>query len=492
MNELVRLFGDLGVNVSALGPEIALTAAALVILLLDCFYKRKSGGHLLVLGLLGLGAAVSLALGQRPAGPGASFYYDMLRVDAFSRFITVVLCGATGLTFLLGAGYALRREVESAEYYALMLLATMGMMLMAAGNDLIVIFLGLEISSISQYILAGFRQQATRSTEASLKYFILGAFATGFLLYGIALTYGATGTTNLTGIQAYNAGVDKAPLLLMAGCALLLIGFGFKVSSVPFHMWTPDVYDGAPTTVTAFMAAGSKVAGFAALARILFVGFGGLHTGWANIVWVTAALTMTLGNVAALVQTRVKRMLAYSAIAHAGYLLVALVPGNELGGVGVLYYLVAYALTNLGAFAIVGLLRHEDDDGLQLSNFGGLGYRRPWLGLLMALFMFSLAGIPPTAGFIGKFYIFSGAVEAGYIGLAVLGVLNSVISVYYYLRVVVWMYMSPDPDGTDPMVAVAWPVAAALAIAAVGVLNFGINPAPLYEWARQAIGTILS
>jgi NADH-quinone oxidoreductase subunit N len=257
-------------------------------------------------------------------------------------------------------------------------------------------------------------------------------------------------------------------------------------------MWTPDVYDGAPTTITAFMAAGSKVAGFAALARILMTGFEGLHGGWGQILWVAAALTMTLGNVAALAQTRVKRMLAYSAIAHAGYLLVALVPRTELGGAGVLYYLVAYSLTNLGAFAIVGLLRAETDHGLQLSNFAGLGYRRPWLGALMALFMFSLAGIPPTAGFAGKFYIFSGAVEAGYVGLAVLGVINSVIGAYYYLRLVVWMYMSPDPGGEDPIVCANWPLKLALAVTAIGVLEFGFFPGQLYEMARRAITPLLS
>jgi NADH-quinone oxidoreductase subunit N len=257
-------------------------------------------------------------------------------------------------------------------------------------------------------------------------------------------------------------------------------------------MWTPDVYDGAPTSVTAFLAAGSKVAGFAALARILLYGFQILQPGWGQIVWAAAALTMTLGNIAALVQTRVKRMLAYSAIAHAGYLLVALVPGTTTGGVGLLFYLVAYALTNLGAFAIVALLRSEDDKGLLLSNFAGLGYRRPWLGALMALFMFSLAGIPPTAGFAGKFYIFQGAVERGYVGLAVLGVLNSVISVYYYLRVVVWMYMTPDPGGEDPVLPAAWPLALALAVTAIGVLGLGCYPGPLYELARRAIAPFLS
>jgi NADH-quinone oxidoreductase subunit N len=490
MTEVTRLFGSLGINFAAIGPEIALVTTACVILLLDCFYKRPSGGHLLSIGLIGLLVAGWLSFNVNPQ-QGFTAYYDNIGVDAFSRFAKLALCGITALTFLMSAGYALRREVESAEYYALMLLATVGMMFMASGTDLIMIFLGLEISSISQYILAGFRQNAPRSTEASLKYFILGAFATGFLVYGIALVYGAAGSTNLAAIRAYTSNVDGAPLLLMAGCALLLVGFGFKVSSVPFHMWTPDVYDGAPTTITAFMAAASKVAGFAALMRILFVAFTDMHSGWGQAVWVIAALTMTLGNIAALAQTRVKRMLAYSAIANAGYLLVAIVPGSQLGGVGALYYLVAYAVTNIGAFAIVGLLRSEDDEGLKLSNFAGLGYRRPWLGLLMALFMFSLAGIPPTAGFIGKFYIFSGAIEAGYIGLAVLGVINSVISVYYYLRVVVWMYMTPDPGGEDPLVRASWPVAATLAVSAIGVLQLGVWPMPLYEIARRAIASLL-
>lgn len=480
-----------GLDFMAIGPEIILTVTACLILLIDLFYKRDSGGHLLGVGALGLAAAIGFIL-MADTPPAYQAFQGSLAVDAFSRFVRVVLCGATLITLLLSAGYAGRKEVESAEYYALMILGTIGMMLMASGMDLIVIFLGIEISSISQYILAGFRHEAPRSTEASLKYFILGAFATGFLLYGIALIYGATGTTSLTAIQAFTHTAGGTPLLLMAGCALLIVGLGFKISSVPFHMWTPDVYDGAPTSVTAFMAAGSKVAGFAALTRILLTGFEGIHGGWAQVVWVAATLTMTLGNVAALVQTRIKRMLAYSAIAHAGYLLVALVPGTELGGIGLLYYLVAYSLTNLGAFAIVALLRSEDDQGLQLSNLAGLGYRRPWLGALMALFMFSLAGLPPTAGFVGKFYIFSGAIESGHFGLAILGVINSVISVYYYLRVVVWMYMSPDPAGEDPIVKTAWPLAAALAITALGVLQLGLFPGSLYELARRAIAPLFS
>ncbi len=491
MTELVRIFGPLGINFSSIGPEVALLAAACVILLLDCFYKRSGGGHLLSIGLIGLGAAAWLAFRVDPNVP-ITAYYDTVGADGFSRLIKLILCGITAISFLMTAGYALRREVESAEYYALMLLATLGMMLMASGTDLILIFLGLEISSISQYILAGFRHNSDRSTEASLKYFILGAFATGFLLYGIALVYGATGTTNLMSLKIYSANVEKAPLLLMAGCAMLLVGFGFKLSSVPFHMWTPDVYDGAPTPITAFMAAASKVAGFAALTRILFVGFIGLHSGWGQILWVMAALTMTLGNIAALVQTRVKRMLAYSAIAHAGYLLVALVSGTEMSGIGIIFYLVAYALTNLGAFAIVGLLRKEDDEGLKLSNFAGLGFRRPWLGLLMSLFMFSLAGMPPTAGFLGKFYIFSGAVEAGYVGLAVLGVINSVISVYYYLRVIVWMYMSPNITGEDPLINASWPLRLTLAATAIGILVWGVWPGSLVELARRAILPLLS
>lgn len=490
MSDIARMAASLGIDFNAIGPEIALLITASVLLLVDVFFRKDRAGIQQTLGIVGLLVAGGLAWGTH-TGQAYNAFQDSVAVDSFSRLIKVVLCGATLLTFLLSAGYAQRREVESAEYFSLMILATLGMMLMASGTNLITIFLGLEISSISQYILAGMRHREGRSVEAALKYFILGAFATGFLLYGIALVYGATGSVNLKEIAFVARSAEESKLMLMAGCALILVGLGFKVSSVPFHMWTPDVYDGAPTSVTAFMAAGSKVAGFAALTRILFVGFEPLHSGWAQLVFMGAALTMTLGNVAALVQTRVKRMLAYSAIAHAGYLMVALVPGTELSGVGLIFYLVAYSLTNLGAFAVVALLKNEDDEGLKLSNLAGLGYRRPWLGAALAVFMFSLAGIPPTAGFAGKFYIFSGALESGYVGLAILGVLNSVISVYYYLRVIVWMYMSPSPQGADPVARAAWPLALALILTVVGVLQFGLFPGPLYELAKQAIAPLL-
>ncbi len=473
------------INWIAILPQIILAAAGCVILLISSGRRGNAGSGLLVLGVLASLAAL-IAAAMTPSGAPA--FAGSLAVDGISKLANMLLAFTALMTLLITAGYAGRLEVESGEYYALILLATSGMMAMASGLDLITIFIGLEVASISQYILASFRRRDVRSTEASIKYLLLGAFASGFLLYGIALVYGATGSMHLKEIASHIArgGVAQNPLLL-AGIGLLLVGFGFKVSAVPFHMWTPDVYQGAPTVVTGFMAAGPKVAVFAALLRVLGMAFDGARPEWTMLVWWLAALTMVIGNILALVQKDMKRMLAYSAIAHAGYVLVSLVAGAELGGIGTLYYLVVYALTTLGSFGVVALAAHETEHGTAIENFAGLGFTRPWLGLAMAIFMFSLAGIPPTGGFVGKFYIFTGAIQQGHVLLAVIGVMASLVSVYYYLRVVVLMYMRPAPAGEPALVRANVAIAAALTLAVLGILYFGVVPGPLYAAARAAI-----
>jgi NADH-quinone oxidoreductase subunit N len=476
---------SLAVNWGAILPHLILCGVASVILILSAGRRGQVGGW--GLWLAALGAAGALVAGWM-LEPGPPAFAGSVAVDGVSRILYVILSLSALMTLLLTSGYAGRWEVESGEFYALILLATAGMMALAGGLDLVTIFIGLEVASVSQYILAAFRWRDVRSTEASVKYLLLGAFASGFLLYGIALIYGATGSTNLREIagQIQSAGLSGSPLLLV-GLGLLLVGLGFKLSAVPFHMWTPDVYQGAPTVVTAFMASGPKVAVVAALFRILFSGFDVARPEWTVIVWWLAVLTMVVGNVLALVQKDMKRLLAYSSIAHAGYLLVALVAGRELGGIGVLFYAVVYALTTLGSFGVVALLRNEDEGGTAIDSFAGLGFSRPWLGVAMAIFMFSLAGIPPAAGFVGKFYIFGGAVQAGHVPLAVIGVMASLVSVYYYLRVVVVMYMRPGVAGESPFLPVHAGARLALLVAVVGILALGVYPGPLYAAARAAV-----
>jgi NADH-quinone oxidoreductase subunit N len=478
----------LAINWTAILPHVILCAVACLILVVSAGRQGRAGNVILWLCVAGCGLAMVAAWFMETGPPAFS---GSVAVDGISRILYVLLAFSALMTLLITAGYSGRWEVESGEYYALVLFATAGMMAMAGGLDLVTIFVGLEVASISQYILAAFRWHQPRSTEASIKYLLLGAFASGFLLYGIALTYGATGSTNLNEIAAHvsEAGITGSPLLL-AGLGLLLVGFGFKVSAVPFHMWTPDVYQGAPTAVTAFMASGPKIAVVAALLRVLGFGFDAARPEWTLVVWWLAVLTMVVGNVLALVQRDIKRLLAYSAIAHAGYLLVALVAGEELGGIGILYYLVVYALTTLGSFGVVALVKNEDDGGTAIDNFAGLGFERPWLGLAMAVFMFSLAGIPPTAGFVGKFYIFGGAVQEGHVLLAVIGVMASLVSVYYYLRVVVVMYMHPFRSDEPGFVTANSAIGLALLMAVVGILVLGVYPGPLYSAARAAIAGI--
>jgi len=379
--------------------------------------------------------------------------------------------------------------VESGEYYALVLFSTSGMLLLTSASDLIVVFIAIELMSLSLYVLSGLFKRRRQAGEASMKYFLLGAFASAFLLYGIALLYGATGTTSIDRIAAAAAAAPHDTLLI-AGLGLLLVGFGFKISSAPFHMWVPDVYEGAPTSVTALIATGSKAAVFAVLVRLLLSGVRAVQADWTAVLWVLAALTMTLGNVVAIAQSNLKRMLAYSSIAHVGYMLVGLAAGGAAGAGAVLFYLLAYTFTTAGTFGVITLCVRAGEEAVDVRDYAGLGRRHPVLAFALALLLLSLVGIPPLAGFVGKFYLFGAAVRAGFVWLAVLGVLNSAIAAYYYLRVIVTMYMQ-EPDEQSASVAPSFAGGLALTIAVIGVVLLGLMPAPFVDLAQVAVAPLL-
>jgi NADH-quinone oxidoreductase subunit N len=438
--------------------------------------------------LAALGLLVTLILLVVPVRKAYSAFNGMVMVDGFSTFLSVLflLSGLVGIA--LSYDYLKRMGIDRSEYYILMLFSISGMMLMAMAADLIVVFLALELLSIPLYVLAGIARSWLGSEEAALKYFLLGSFAGGFVVYGVALVFGASGTTSLTRvIAAVNAGTANLELLSVGG-ALILIGLGFKVAAVPFHMWTPDVYQGAPSPVTAFMAVGAKAGGFAALLRVFAGAFPSLVTDLTPVLWALAALTMTLGNVVAIAQSNIKRLLAYSSIAHAGYILMAIVPfGNQEvwpdAVASALFYLLAYAVTSFGAWAVVIALERAEAKGLALDDYAGLGRKYPALAAAMAIFMLSFTGVPPTLGFIGKFYLFRTVLEGGFVGLAVIGVLTSLISAYYYLRVIVIMYMR---DGDPQVVSEPW-VNLTAGASAVATVVLSVFSAPLFTWASQAV-----
>jgi NADH-quinone oxidoreductase subunit N len=472
-------------QLSSIGPWLTLTVTAILILLLDALSPKTRKVCFSWLALAGLAVAGLQTIGLW--GQTGTDFARMIYLDNFAGFFYLIFILGAALTVLISRQYLEDYGKNMGEYYALMLFATVGMMLMASGAHLIMIFLGLEIMSIAVYVLAGLFREDLRSNEAALKYLILGSFSSAFLLFGMAMLYGAAGGTLFLSDLPGRLGADPAmaPLVLL-GIGLLIVGFGFKVAAAPFHMWTPDVYEGAPTSVTAFMAVAVKTAAFAAFARVFFLAFPALKVDWNMLLWVLAVATMTIGNVAAIAQTNIKRMLAYSSIAHAGYLLVALVAANQLGAVSLLYYLLAYTLMNVGAFGVVILVGRKKDSYLNIYDYSGLGAQHPVLAASMALFMFALAGIPPTAGFVGKFYIFSAAVQAGYIWLAIIGVMNSLVSVFYYLRITVLMYMKPAEADLGP-VAFSPAATAVVALTAAGVLLIGIFPGFLYDLGVNAV-----
>jgi len=424
-------------------PLIILTAWACVLLLADLFIPKDRKGITAFLAVLGL--AVTLGFVVTQIGQSGAGFNGMVTLDGFSTFTSALILISGLLGIALAYGYIKRMGLERGEYYTLMLFSITGMMLMTQASDLIIVFLALELLSIPLYVLAAFARPNLQSEEAGLKYFLLGAFSTGFIVYGTALVFGATGTTSLSGI--FTAASHNAPtLLLPIGAALLLVGFGFKIAAAPFHMWTPDVYQGSPSAVTAFMSSGAKIAGFAALLRVFATAFPILSVDITNVLWVLAALTMIVGNFTAISQTNIKRMLAYSSIAHAGYILMAFVPYGNKDVVATsvaagLFYLFAYVLTNFGAWGVVIALEKSEGKGLEISDYAGLAKKYPALAAAMTVFMLSFIGFPPTLGMVGKFYLFRAIIAGGFPGLAVIGVLTSLVSAYYYLRVVVNMYM---------------------------------------------------
>ncbi len=480
------------IDLTIILPILILVGTGLLVLLLDLFItdeQRSWNAYLSLAGVIVATLVTALQIGFK----GTTFS-GMAVLDGFGLAFEFLLLTIAALSILFSMAYLPQQNLNRGEYYVLMLFVTAGGMVMATSNDLITIFLGLELLSLSLYVLAAFQRERATSGEAGMKYLLLGGFASAFLLYGIALTFGATGTTNLTQIADFFAKhkITGNPLPLI-GLAMLLVGFGFKIAAAPFHAWVPDVYEGAPTSVTAFMSSAAKVAGFAALIRVLFVAFPtpDLRLDWGNALAILAILTMTIGNVAALLQNNIKRLLAYSGIAHAGYVLVALVAGTQRGVEAALFYLAAYTFMNLGAWAVVLALGRAGDpltgagERLNVSDFAGLGTRQPLLAAAMALFLFSLAGIPPTAGLMGKWLVFSAAIEQNLIGLAVIGVLNSVLSLAYYLRVISLMYTRP-PDSSFTLGPVARSLVVAIGLAAIGTLALGLLPAPVLQWVQAA------
>ena len=471
----------------AVVPMLCVALAALAVMGAEAFRSRGESlpvGGLGIVGLAGAGIS-SVLLWNRNA---ASF--GVIVADNFALFVTITLVIVGILTIMFSSPVVKRDGLPAGEYYTLILFSIVGMIMMASANDLLVIFIALEILSIAVYVLTGIRRDDPRATEAAFKYFLLGAFSSAFFLYGIAFTYGLAGTTRLDRIGAFLAAQSMSDnRLILVALGLLLVGFAFKISAVPFHMWTPDAYEGAPAIVTGFMSTGVKAAAFAAFARVFLSAFEPFSGEWAPVVWWLAAATMVLGTVVGVAQSNLKRMLAYSSIAHGGYLLVGLVAANQVGKAAILFYLLAYAVTNLAAFGVIAMLGTKDAANDELRDYAGLWHSRPALAGLMTVCLLSLGGLPPTVGFIGKWYIFSAAVGAGYYGLAIIGVLTSVISVFFYLRVVVMMYMSDRP-ATAVFPPVSTVGMAALVASIVVILALGILPTPVLTLAAESIATI--
>ncbi len=467
-------------------PEIIMIAIGALIMLLEPLLggnKKDSLSGLTVLGFIVALVAAIMANGM----PGTSFS-NMLIVDGFGTFFRVLVIGVGILTVLSSAQYLKREHAASAEYYALLLFSVTGQCVMATANELIMIFIGLEISSIATYILAGYLRDDKRNNEAALKYFLLGSFATAFLLYGIAWIYGTTGTTNLMDIRAYllTPGVQRNMVLAGTAAALMFVGFAFKVSAAPFQVWAPDVYQGAPAPVTLFMSAGPKAAAFAVFLRVFMTAFEPITSRWEPFVWSSALLTMVIGNFAALSQTNIKRLLAYSSIAHAGYVMVAIASHSQIGVAAAMFYLAAYALMNVGAFAVITHFSRQGEKFLEVEDLAGLGWKQPVTAALFTIFLLSLIGVPLTGGFFGKFYIFKAALDANLIWLSVLGLLNSAVAAYYYLRIIVVMYMHEPGDSTVTLQPLGAGIAATLWATALGTLILGIYPSLILNFATSS------
>ena len=471
-------------DINLLMPELVIVSTLFIVLIFDMF-DAISKKVLAWMTIVGSGIALWASIDLLQAGTDQTQFNDMFRIDSYSLFFNIIFLVSTILVTLISISYLGKEDKKQGPYYLLILLATLGMMLMAAGNELIIVFLGLELMSLSLYVLAGYFRESPASSEAGMKYLLLGAFASAFFLYGIALIYGAAGTTSIPDIAA-KLSSDGQSLLLLAGMFLLIVGFGFKVAIVPFHQWAPDVYEGAPTTIAAFISAGPKAAGFAAFIRIFMEALPDIQPEWSGIIVLLAMLTMTVGNIIAIAQTNIKRMLAYSSIAHAGYVLIGLAAANSDGKSSAMLYLLVYCVMNIGAFGAVILARTADGESLMISDYAGLGFRKPLLGMFMTLMLLSLAGFPPTAGFVGKFYLFKSAIGAKLYLLVIVGAINTAISAFYYLRVVVTMYMR-EPEEELEFSPYPSTLVIGLVLAAIGVLLIGILPSLLLNPAQNAV-----
>lgn len=487
-----QVFEQPSLNFLYILPWIIIVGTAILLMILDLVVRSRDKAWLAWTSLVGIAGAfaVTIYLWFVDRGVGTFIPVDgspMVAVDNYSLFINIVVLLTAFLTVLLSVNYLGKANIERGEYYYLMLFSVSGMMLMGMANDLILVFIALELLSIPLYVLSGFALPRVDSQESAMKYFLLGAFASGFLVFGIALIYGATGTTSLPEVVD---NISPDHVLALAGSVLILVGLAFKIAAVPFHMWTPDVYEGAPTSVTAFMSVGAKVAGFAAMIRIFLFALRDLDAAWVPAIAIIAALTMIVGNVVAISQRNIKRMLGYSSIAHAGFILmgVAAAIATDQGMSAALFYMFAYLFTNLGAFAIIVTVERREGEGVMLDDYKGFWRRSPILALILGFFMLSLIGVPPTGGFTAKFGVFGAALNANLGWLAVVGVITSVVSAYYYLRVVYYSFMFESAEPGQIRAASA--AALAVAIAAVMTFLLGIYPGPFYEAAREAVLTV--
>jgi len=473
-------------KLGAIVPELILVFVACLVLLLDVFSEKKGRDNIAYIALAGVIVASLFAV--YPLKESYYAFSGLYSMDGYTQFFKLIFLLSTGLTILISVKYAEDNRINHGEYYALILFATVGMMFMAGGADLMVIFLGLELLSICLYVLAGYTRTRKESNEASLKYFLLGAFASGFLLYGMALLFGITGQTHLSSIASAVSSTSMHITILKIAVAMMMVGFAFKIAAVPFHQWTPDVYEGAPIPITAFMSAGPKAAGMAAIMRIFVEAAGFMQVDWTMWVSVLAIMTMTLGNIAALTQKNLKRMLAFSSIAHAGYALVGITAVKYGGASSVMFYMLVYSFMNIGAFGVIALVARKNEQNADFNGFKGLFYTNPALAAVMTILILSLAGIPPMAGFLAKFYIFMSAVNAGHVGLVLVAVINSAIGVYYYLKVVIAMYMHEPAESAEglPLLQVNPALAVALIVSLIGVLGLGIAPARYLDLAGLA------
>lgn len=467
-------------------PEMVLTLFGVIVMMAEAALpsgaSRKPLGWLAFAGTL---AALAATLYQARS-PGTAFF-DLVQVDSFSIFFHFLISLIAALVVLVSFEYLDAQHIRSGEYYALILFGTVGMVLMSSAVELVLIFIALEISSISTYVLAGFRRRAPSSIEASVKYFLLGSFATAFFLYGVALMFGATGSTRIYFIADAIQNWQHSAMLFTA-VALMFVGMGFKVASAPFHVWTPDVYEGAPAPIVGLMSTAPKAAAFAVLLRIFFAA---ATPGWFWPVWISAALSMTLGNISALVQNNIKRMLAYSSIAHAGYLLVAFAAARDIGISAAMFYTAAYAFMNVGAFAVISHFASAGERYVTLEDYAGLGRRSPALAATLTIFLLSLIGIPITGGFFAKFYVFSAALQSNLVWLVIIAVVNSAIAAYYYLRIIVLMYMRDAREAAPPVQSIGAPLGIALAVSAAATIYLGVLPGRVLDYVSRGAAVLV-